>query len=431
MTREDQAGSLGRWLERTPGSPPPDDVDSDVIEALYALRPDLAPAPRLTADDILASVTRGPLADRSRSGASADPRAPAEVVQFPTRTSTATTAKDRRATDDANEPVDASDAPVRGGRRNVLWMWVGGTGGLGMAMVAAATILLVATPVLRDASERAEVSGAASPAQTAPAGATSTADDRPIALDELGAAPAVPAAAPPAAPLASRTAPSDGARVGEVATRDVIEMEGGALFREPSVIPEATERIALEEDAVAVADEADTPSAGQSAPAAEPLAPNAGPSAADGYAYEDEDKASTAKVQQTENLDELRGRAVRKAPDGTSWRKGVDADVLSRIDAGIDAAEALRARGDVSAAADALAAVIQPPGRAGQYVALLAARDYRAAGDLRAAAGVALRGLSLSSADSPERTALAVEHGDALRAMGDDAAAAEAYRNAR
>ena len=53
-SREDQAGSFGRWLDQTPGSPPPADVDPDVVEAIYALRPDLAPAPRLTADDILA-----------------------------------------------------------------------------------------------------------------------------------------------------------------------------------------------------------------------------------------------------------------------------------------------------------------------------------------------------------------------------------------
>ena len=62
MNESDQATALANWLEEHPGQRPPPDVDGDVLEALYALRPDLAPAPRLTIDDILGGLSAGPLA---------------------------------------------------------------------------------------------------------------------------------------------------------------------------------------------------------------------------------------------------------------------------------------------------------------------------------------------------------------------------------
>lgn len=437
MTREDQAGSLGRWLERGPGTIPPEDIDSDVIEAVYALRPDLAPAPRLTADDILASVTRGPLADPTSTGASSDRGSfGAEVVPFPIGGAQQVRALQGRAPQVPEGASDDGARPVRSGRRNVLWMWVGGTGGLGMAMVAAATILLVATPVLRDSARRSEVSGASAPQQGAadPLAAGQEAAGleaaAPIAADpqtaadparpmggeavadaELGSVTASPAGtAAPRAASPSPVLPS----AGTVATREVIEMEGGALFREPSLIPEATERLDLG-DAVAVTE---APALEQAAPAAQ------APSEQSGV-------ASAKSDAKTEDLDELRARVTTKGSSATSWRKGVDADVLARMDAGIARAETLRAAGNPSAAGDALSAVVQPPARAGQYVATLAARDYLAAGDAQAAAGVAQRGLGLSSAGSPERTALQVAYGDALRAQGDTEGAADVYRQAR
>ena len=62
MTPEEQAQNLAEWLEQNPGSPAPEDVDPQVVEAVYVLRPDLAPAPRVTVDSILERVEEGPYA---------------------------------------------------------------------------------------------------------------------------------------------------------------------------------------------------------------------------------------------------------------------------------------------------------------------------------------------------------------------------------
>lgn len=63
-TIEEQASRLAEWLEQTPGAPPPEGVDPEVLQAVWSLRPDLAPAPRVTVEDILAGIETGPLSDR-------------------------------------------------------------------------------------------------------------------------------------------------------------------------------------------------------------------------------------------------------------------------------------------------------------------------------------------------------------------------------
>ena len=64
MTQAKQALLLAKWLDKIrhgEGCEPPDGVDSDVLEAVYALRPQWAPAPRVELSDILLSVSDGPL----------------------------------------------------------------------------------------------------------------------------------------------------------------------------------------------------------------------------------------------------------------------------------------------------------------------------------------------------------------------------------
>ena len=58
---ERQAQQLAQWLA-APTEGPPADLDADVLEGLYALRPDLAPPPRLLPSDILDDLLEGPLA---------------------------------------------------------------------------------------------------------------------------------------------------------------------------------------------------------------------------------------------------------------------------------------------------------------------------------------------------------------------------------
>ena len=60
MTTEEQAKKLAEWLEQNPGSPPPEGIDREVLEAIYAIRPDLAPAPQVDLDTILGHISTGP-----------------------------------------------------------------------------------------------------------------------------------------------------------------------------------------------------------------------------------------------------------------------------------------------------------------------------------------------------------------------------------
>lgn len=56
-----QAEVLARWLDGAVDGIP-EELDEDVVEAVIALRPELAPPPALTPEDILAEVREGPLA---------------------------------------------------------------------------------------------------------------------------------------------------------------------------------------------------------------------------------------------------------------------------------------------------------------------------------------------------------------------------------
>ncbi len=61
-TEETEARLLAEWLSTRPGTPPPEGLSAEVVAAVYAMRPERAPAPRVTIDDVLATVTTGPFA---------------------------------------------------------------------------------------------------------------------------------------------------------------------------------------------------------------------------------------------------------------------------------------------------------------------------------------------------------------------------------
>lgn len=65
MTEQRQAEALARWLSQ--GGEAPDEVGDDVVQAVLALRPDLAPPPSLSIDDVLDCLTAGPLAPDTAS----------------------------------------------------------------------------------------------------------------------------------------------------------------------------------------------------------------------------------------------------------------------------------------------------------------------------------------------------------------------------
>jgi len=130
-TIEEQAAQLAQWLDEHPGSAPPDGVDPDVLETIYALRPDLAPAPSFSIDDILGDITSGPFAEP----------AGAEIVPLPAPVTTPEPepVPELEPEHDAAAPIDL--ATERRRRRPWLWSGVG-------AVAAAAMALVVAIPHL-------------------------------------------------------------------------------------------------------------------------------------------------------------------------------------------------------------------------------------------------------------------------------------------
>jgi hypothetical protein len=62
QTDHQAVAALVAWMEQRPGEPPPAETDPEVVEAVIALRPDLAPAHRVDLAQILHSVRSGPLA---------------------------------------------------------------------------------------------------------------------------------------------------------------------------------------------------------------------------------------------------------------------------------------------------------------------------------------------------------------------------------
>lgn len=63
MSDDAQGKLLADWLAGPPGAPPPPELDPAVVEAVLALRPERAPALRLSADDLLADLAAGPLVE--------------------------------------------------------------------------------------------------------------------------------------------------------------------------------------------------------------------------------------------------------------------------------------------------------------------------------------------------------------------------------
>ncbi len=75
---EGEGARLAGWLDE---DGIPEDADDEALEAIFALRPDLAGAPRVSIDDVLAGVASGPLSERA--SASPEPTLPASLGELP------------------------------------------------------------------------------------------------------------------------------------------------------------------------------------------------------------------------------------------------------------------------------------------------------------------------------------------------------------
>lgn len=124
MSVEQQAQALADWLADNPGAEPPAGVDTDVIEAVYSLRPDLAPAPRVSMDDILGMVSSGPLA------------APA-IVAAPIETAPA-----KKTVVSTVPQVVSTPTPANNNRR--LWAVLGGVAAMAAAVLVTVQVSMTA-----------------------------------------------------------------------------------------------------------------------------------------------------------------------------------------------------------------------------------------------------------------------------------------------
>jgi hypothetical protein len=126
------------------------------------------------------------------------------------------------------------------------------------------------------------------------------------------------------------------------------------------------------------------------------------------------------------DLDAIRAAAL-PAGSGGGTPAGLDPAVLAADTSARAQAEAAVARGDRRAAGDILASRVIPPASLGQARAVEAARHYLAAGSAPAASAITQAGLALGGATTTDRVWLHILLGDALRQLGDETGAAEAY----
>lgn len=397
MNEQEHADALAAWLDH-PGELPPEGLDPEVLGTIYALRPDLAPAPTLTADDILASLTEGPLAD---TGAAAPPPV---VVPEP-----------------ANRP---------------WWTLMLGGGAL-TTLAAAAALLILALPAVENAAKGPPVgafsrsSREEAPMADAPQGAAAPMEepaDGDLAAYGDNAIPELeqaPKDTPTAAQVATETPPPtpDAAPM----AREERKMEWGATSA-GSAIPEMQTR----NTASLPADELGLSSSNASAPEPPAMDDAIGAGAEVFDAEEDLDEESYRTVAQetsaapVSTVDRTRPKRAR-ASAGQAEAPAAPAPTSAPASGAAgptDARQALLVASDMAAGGDRIGAAnlldrwITAPPATGQRVAAQAARYLLDAGDARRAVEVARRGLDLSLAQTTERTQLLAIYTEALAAAG-------------
>jgi hypothetical protein len=415
MNEEKQADALVGWVARVldPSAPPPDPpdgLDDDVAEAIYALRPDRAPAPRWTAADLVDAVTSGPLAGTGSGGSAAYGASAPDALPVP-----------------ANRP---------GPRR---WATFGAIGAFAAACLA--TALLTGGPGQPDllpspAAPIASPSGAAAesvatPASEplAPAASAPLADAAQLETSAPAAQAAGGGSAPSPAPVVATRAPVspeapapvaadafEGDAVADAEVDDAGGFVGGGLVGgTPSGLGglgsgaaanrSAPSEAEAKEEARAVAreakDEASPKSAAKQELAERPAAP----------------KRDTRAAPAAEAPAPPPMSAAPATPSSPGWAEGLSASALQPYLRAQSDAVRSAAQGRLDLAALAVAAMVGPPARAGQHHAALAAGYWLAAGEPTRAESIARQGLALSAVATPERDACALRLREALAAQ--------------
>lgn len=474
-TEETEARLLAEWLATPPGTPPPEGLSASAVQAVYALRPDRAPAPRVTIDDVFARVETGPYAATARRGQA--------------RSAAGAT------------PVERQAGP-RPPARSRRW-WAGPAVGLALSAALAAVVVI---PVAGHYFSRAnqEVASEAGRAESAPApmatptppmasapeplaaaaptttGAEGEAGPPPPPADAIGRSwleekamdPSQPAEAPvtttlpemssaPAADLelsdearreyAPAPAPAarpsgsgyggvgdggggvtggSGAAATAPTTPAVTEAEGDDVAAKPAASPppakvDSANKEESTNDGWAWGQKKSTsPSKGK---AAEPLAKTPASSRSESAAYE-EDAPSAERAKTADKDQEADARSGAVPTDyRNDWYNS-----RSDVAAVYAQAESQRAAGQADfAVASYLTLLGDADRRVGQDVAWRAARILQSQGRLAEAQRLAKQGLSLSTTNTPQRANLLVLDGDLSLSRGDSASAARSWAEAR
>ena len=354
MTEEQQAQALAAWLAAPAGTPPPDGLDADVVQAVLALRPERAPAMRGGLAEVLGGLKAGPLA------------VPAPVVS--------------------------------------LWRWrpvVGAVGALAAAAVALVAVLPRADqgpPALDDAAaDRARAAQTASPAlEAAPPAAD---EPEPVAA---ASAPVPDAAGKPAEARALRGR----AEALDLEGRALDGLTGGAGWGGGVLGGAVTEGVGAGRGGYGQASTAAASGAAAiAAPAPPPPAPKgvvvpAEPTVAQGDALKEASAVSSSPVTRTAAAE---AKAAPRGPGRVASAAAMDAPAApAPRKQEVAAEEEDKADVDWQSALDQ----IRAPQAQGQAVALAVARNAWAAGRRDVAAAAVARGLSLGSAPGPGYDAL-------------------------
>lgn len=407
MSEQEQAEALAVWLSEPVGTPPPAGLDPEVLEGVYALQPERAPAPVLTVEDILG----GPI-----QGVEVAPMPP-DVPLLP------------------QGPNMVSEAPRRLPSANRL-------AGLGVLLATAAALVLVLLPqgvpseseqtmlaepeVFEDAVAAAPPpppapvtarAPAAPPMEEAPAvEAQKTRDDDAVA-DALGEAKTEFAEERRADAFDEPMgAEMDEADEFEDAVADLDleaeEMEPGMAFGSDGAIPEAEGSVAGASGGVVggmIADELfQAKSGSKRAPSSRSAAAPAAPAADMPVSSEPAPQADP--VQRPSALSGI-------GPD-SSWKDSLDENSLSLVQDALAIAKTEAQRGRPSRAAQVLGPWIAPPVASGHHCAAQAAQYYMQAGLAQQAAQTALLGTKLGVDGGASTVWLWAVYGDALAAQG-------------
>jgi hypothetical protein len=475
MNEDKQAAALARWIDSGGRGGPPEDVDLDALEAAFALRPELAPAPDLDLNALFDEVQEGPFAN-------AEPSVGGEVVPFPVP---ASLPAGHRVTDTSTSADLLHGLPEATHRP---WWRQWATGGVAGTLAAAAAVLIVvssgeslvpndlASPLARSQdADRAPGSSlqrdgskktSASPAAMRPRPAAE-AKKEDAALDPYRPAPDAPQnrSAPAQEPRLTREAPgkselldtkrvlstrgaglddqivtsntatstssSGGDRAYGIETPaqtgsfdDEQQAAYGEVDELDAPLPITVGAVAgLRADAdsiVALDEEAEAEDAFAEALTLDPnYAQGSGSAESDERRRQRQDKRKTASS--SEESPPTPAARTFNPTDG--WRANLDGPTLSRLDGALRVAAVQASQGSPRNAATSLRPYIASPAQAGLAIAVQATTYALQANDPALGLELADLGLSLGGAGTNERQALISLRSDARSRLNEPVSA--------